>query len=117
MIMLNKTMDLNSFIGHFHGLRFKTWIAISACFIIIANCRFSEEERQFQRKAVKTHNIFRAIHLSPGLKLDIDLTKQARKLANEASKRSGFHNLTAGQNIFQAERFRDVSGKEVTEKW
>ncbi len=101
---------------------FHAWIfglLCRLCLTSISGGKFSQDERKFQKEAVKTHNTFRAIHHSPGLKLDLNLTLEAKKLADEASKRQGFVNLTAGENIFEqtSTNYQDAGGKEVTEKW
>lgn len=92
-----------------------------AIFAVIwfAEGKFTKEEQTFHKEAVRTHNVFRAIHLSPALKLDLKLTKRAKKLADEAAKLHGFYNLTTGENIFESTstHYRDISGKEVTESW
>ncbi len=95
------------------------WILVLFYVISHGNCQFSEEERKFQKEAVKVHNVFRAVHLSPALKLDLKLIKQAKKLANEAARRRGFHNLTAGENAYEAKSAipQDIGGREVTEAW
>lgn len=89
------------------------------CLFSFAFCTFTAEEKKFQREAVRTHNTLRAIHLAPALKLDINLTKLARKLADEAAIAHGFYNISTGENIYESTstNFRDISGKEVTEAW
>ena len=83
------------------------------------SCAFTAEEKKFQRDAVRTHNIFRAIHLAPALKLDVNLTKLAKQLADEAAKSHGFHNIKTGENVMESTstNYRDVSGREATEAW
>ena len=96
-------------------------LASQTIFAIIwfAEGKFTKEEQEFQKEAVRTHNVFRAVHFAPALKLDLKLTKRAKKLADEAAKLHGFYNLTTGENIFESTstHYRDISGKEVTESW
>ena len=83
------------------------------------SCTFTAQEKRFQREAVRTHNVFRAIHFAPALKLDVNLTKLAKKLADEAAETHGFYNIKTGENVFESTStsYRDVSGREVTEAW
>ena len=99
--------------------KFKLVLLLLVCLPCQFICKFTTEENKFQQEAVRTHNIFRAVHLAPALKLDIKLTKQAKKLAEEAAKLHGFYNITTGENVYEATstHYRDISGREVTEAW
>ena len=96
-------------------------VAIYILFSLVSHtfCSFTAEEKRFQRDAVRTHNVFRAIHQAPALKLDIKLTKLAKRLADTAAKSHGFLNLTTGENVYESTstHYRDISGREVTEAW
>lgn len=94
-------------------------ICIFSCLISSAVCTFTAEEKKFQRDAVRTHNVFRAIHSAPALKLDFKLTKLAKSLADEAAKSNGFQKISTGENVYESTstHYRDISGKEVTEAW
>ena len=90
-----------------------------SCMLSDTLSAFTAQDKKFQRDAVRTHNVFRAIHLAPALKLDVNLTKLAKKLADEAAKSHGFRNIQTGENVFESTstNYRDVSGREVTEAW
>ena len=102
--------------------RYFCFVATLCIVLLLASdthCTFTAQEKKFQREAVRTHNVFRAIHLAPALKLDVNLTKLAKKLAEEAAKSHGFYNIKTGENVFESTStsYRDISGREVTEAW
>ena len=87
--------------------------------ILSSNTVLPLSDKGFAEKVLQYHNNYRTKHGSAPLKLDDVLKLKAKRLVKTAAKEEGFHEVTAGESVYEVcATFKVVvTPRQVTKSW